>query len=156
MPTWNARLETGHEQIDAEHREFFRQLRALKDAVEAGAGRERMVVLINLLQNYVLGHFAREEALMAEVGCPALRANCTAHREFEGKLDRWLELLTMSGTPVSMLLDVYRESIRWIEAHILNIDCRLRGCASRKLAVKPATDLRPPPPHASGEADSSA
>jgi hypothetical protein len=37
----------------------------------------------------------------------------------------------MGGTPVSMLLDVHRESIAWIEAHILNVDCRLRGCTSK-------------------------
>ncbi|MCX6954655.1 MAG: hemerythrin domain-containing protein [Verrucomicrobia bacterium] len=131
MTTWNERFETGHAQIDAEHREFFRQLNALKGAVESGAGRERVVDLITILQTYVLGHFAREEAHMARVDCPALQANCAAHRDFALKLEHWLELLTMSGTPVSMLLDVHRESIGWIEAHIINIDCRLRGCVSK-------------------------
>ncbi len=134
MTTWNERFETGHAQIDAEHQEFFRQLQALKVAVEAGAGRERVVELIGILQKYVLGHFAREEAHMARVACPALGANCAAHRDFALKLDRWLEILTMSGTQVSMLLDVHRESISWIEAHIINIDCRLRGCSSKEPA----------------------
>ncbi len=128
MTTWNERFETGHAQIDAEHQEFFRQLNTVKVAVEAGAGRERMAGLIAILQKYVLGHFARVEAHMVRVACPALAANRAAHRDFALQLDRWLELLTMSGTPVSMLLDVHRESILWIEAHIINVDCQLRGC----------------------------
>jgi len=130
MTTWSARFETGHPQIDAEHREFIRQLQALKAAIDAGAGREQTVELIVILQKYALGHFAREEAHMLNVKCPATGANCSAHREFARKLDGWLELLSYSGTPVSLLLEVHRESIQWIENHILNIDCRLRGCTA--------------------------
>ena len=128
MINWSARFETGHAQIDAEHREFFNKLNGLQLALEAGAGRERIVELINLLQRYVLGHFAREETLMRRTHCPAYEQNRTAHREFERKLEVWLELFSTGGTPVSLLLDVHRESFAWIEAHILNCDCRLRGC----------------------------
>lgn len=128
MSTWNPRFETGHDQIDAEHREFFAKLSAMKQELDAGAGRERIVELINLLQRYVLGHFAREEALMRRTNCPAFEQNRAAHREFERKLEGWLELLSSSGSPVSLLLDVHRESFAWIENHILNCDCQLRGC----------------------------
>lgn len=128
MITWSERFETGQAQIDAEHREFFAQINALKEAVDRGAGRERIVELVILLQKYSLGHFAREEAHMQRIACPAAKENTCAHREFSAKLDGWLELLTMSGAPVSFLVDVQREATAWIEAHILNVDCRMRGC----------------------------
>jgi hemerythrin len=128
MITWTHELETGHEQIDAEHREFIRQLNELKAAIDAGAGTERTVELIVLLQKYALGHFAREENLMLRVGCPSHKRNCAAHAEFEAKLSGWLELLTYSGTPVSLVSEVHRESVAWIGAHIRNVDCGLRGC----------------------------
>ena len=128
MTNWSPRYETGHELIDAEHREFFAKLNTLKQALEAGAGRERIVELINLLQRYVLGHFAREESLMRRTNCPAYEQNRTAHREFERKLEGWLVLLSSNGSPVSLLLDVHRESFAWIEDHIINCDCQLRGC----------------------------
>lgn len=128
MIAWNARFETGHDQIDAEHREFFAKLNIMKLELEAGAGRERIVELINLLQRYVLGHFAREEGLMRRTCCPAYEQNRAAHREFERKLEGWLLLLSSSGSPVSLLVDVHRESFAWIENHILNCDCQLRGC----------------------------
>jgi len=99
MSHWNSRFETGHVVIDAEHREFLRQLDLLKHAIDDGAGTEKVVDLIVVLQHYVLGHFAREEAHMLRVGCPAHEANCAAHREFALKFDHWLELLTYAGTP---------------------------------------------------------
>lgn len=131
MPdAWNEELRTGHEMIDREHREFLRQLDELKTALDTGAGRERMVDLITILQKYVLGHFAREEAYMREVGCPTLEQNMAAHREFVGRFDRWIDFLTTHGMPVSILRDVHRESLAWINGHIVHIDCGLRGCRS--------------------------
>ena len=130
MTPWHSRFETGHAKIDEEHREFFRQLTALKTAVDAGAGRERTIELIMILQRYALGHFAREEAHMNRVRCPSRELNFDAHREFARKLEGWLDLLSFGGTPVSVLLDVHRESSAWIESHILNVDCCLRNCAS--------------------------
>lgn len=122
-------METGHPQIDAEHREIIRQLDELKSAIDAGAGRERTVELITILHRYALGHFAHEEAHMIRVHCPLRTANCAAHAEFAQKMAGWLDLLTFSGTPVSLVLEVHRESIGWIERHILHVDCGLRGCA---------------------------
>ena len=128
MTQWSPHLETGHAQIDSEHRELLAQLQSLKDAVDGGAGRERIAELIKILQAYVLGHFAREEAHMQRVNCPATELNRAAHRVFEHKLEGWLFLLSASGSPVSMLQDVHREACAWIEDHILKCDCQLRRC----------------------------
>lgn len=128
MTLWDERFATGHRQIDDEHQAFCRQLDAIKQAIDGGAGREQIVQLIVVLQKYALGHFAREEAHMLRFKCPAQRENCRAHRELETKLERWLEILTMSGAPVSVLTDVHREFSTWITDHILTIDCQLRGC----------------------------
>ena len=128
MTKWSERLETHHREIDDAHREFLRLLEDIKEAVDDGAGRERIVELILILQRYVLVHFENEEAYMLRVGCPAHAANCSAHSVFREKLEHWLTILTMSGSPVSVLMDVHRESSAWIESHILNIDCKLRGC----------------------------
>ena len=131
MNSWNESLETGHPTVDAEHRELIRQLEGVSMAVEAGAGLANVTELIVILQRYAHGHFSREEAHMLRVSCPAHGANCIAHREFSARLDRWLELLTQRGTPMSLILDVQRESVAWIRQHITRIDCQLRHCALR-------------------------
>jgi hemerythrin len=128
MTPWGPRFESGHPQIDAEHKEFFRKLGAIEAAIEAGAGRERIVELIAVLQKYALVHFSREETIMQTVQCPAIRENCAAHRAFEARFEGWLNLLSTSGSSVTLLRDIQRESTAWIESHIEHIDCRLRGC----------------------------
>ncbi len=137
MTIWSPRFETGHAHLDAEHRAFFDQLNRLQDAIESGAGREKIVEMITILQQYSLGHFAREEDHMRKVHCPAIDANCSAHRSFSAKLDGWLELLSTSGSPVTLLRDIHRESSAWIESHILKIDCQLRGCRTIGHAHQP-------------------
>ena len=127
--SWNDDYETGHPSVDAEHRELMRQLEELKVAVDSGAGREHVTDLLVILQRYAHGHFAREEAHMVRVKCPAHGANCAAHKEFSDRLDCWLELLTHGATPLSLVRDVQSESMSWIRRHILKIDCQLRHCA---------------------------
>jgi hemerythrin len=136
MSTWNPRFETGHPNIDAEHQEFFRRLDSVRTAIDAGEGRERIIDMITILQQYTLGHFSREEAHMRRVNCPALVANCTEHQEFAHRLDAWLTLLSTGVEPISLLVDIHREATAWIESHIVNIDCQLRNCRQ--------PDTRPP------------
>jgi hemerythrin-like metal-binding protein len=124
-------LETGHLRIDSDHRELLRQLEDVRGAIERGVGSQKTVDMIVLLQRYTLGHFLREEELMRRVSCPTLERNMAAHREFLEKVEAWLDLLTMSGTPLSVLRDVQREAEAWIRAHIAGVDCGLRGCPSR-------------------------
>lgn len=133
MLIWNPQFETGHENIDAEHREFFRLLNDLEAALHTRLEIAQAAELIVVLQQYVNGHFQREEAHMACVKCPAHAANCAAHREFSRKLDGWLTLLTSGvGTPVSLLLDVHRASCTWIETHIMSIDRQLLHCPNER------------------------
>jgi hemerythrin len=135
MTPWGPHFETGHPQIDAEHRQFFQRLGEIQDAIEAGAGRERIVELIAVLQQYALIHFSREEDFMRSVRCPAYKDNCAAHKAFGLKFDGWLQLLSTSGSSVTLLQDIHRESVAWIEAHIVDVDCKLRGCKRDEVRV---------------------
>ncbi|MBA4137787.1 MAG: hypothetical protein C0518_10765 [Opitutus sp.] len=131
MTPWSARFETGHPDIDADHREFFRHLETLRKALDHGAGVEKAAELLAVLQEHALGHFQREEKHMRDVACPALHRNCSAHAEFARKLEGWTQLLCLGGQSLSLIEDIHRESSTWMEAHIAGIDCQLRGCTVR-------------------------
>jgi hemerythrin len=64
---------------------------------------------------------------MTHVECPAAAANKQAHREFVARLDGWLVKLR-SGVSLPLVLEVHREISKWIGAHIVSVDCKLRGC----------------------------
>lgn len=138
MTPLSQRLETGHAHIDAQHCEFLRHLGVMKQAIDNGAGRERIAELITLLQQYALVHFADEENYMRAVNCPALAENHAAHQDFARRLDGWLILLSSIGSSVTLLSDIQRESTAWMLSHIAGVDCKLRGCRHTTDPIHPA------------------
>lgn len=127
MITWADSLATGHENVDSEHKQLIRSLNDLDAAMKQGVGREQITQMVTFLDNYVAGHFAREEAYMKKVNCPSLSENCKAHAELTGKLSKWKDQLA-KGASTSLILDIYRETSAWITNHIIKVDCKLRGC----------------------------
>jgi hemerythrin-like metal-binding protein len=127
MIPWTPALETGHPVIDDDHKKLIASLNELDAALQKGAGKEQVVPLITFLNRYTREHFLREEAHMARVQCPAATANIKAHRDFVAKLDDWVTRLN-TGPSLMLVLEVHRETSNWIRAHILSVDCKLRGC----------------------------
>ena len=95
MITWNVNLETGHPDIDREHRGICERLNEIEFALQKGVRREQVAQMVSILQNYTLLHFTREEGTMACVKCPRRRENCAAHAKFAARLERWMEVLTV-------------------------------------------------------------
>jgi len=126
MIIWNANFETDHPDIDREHRGICDRLNQIEIALDAGAGREQIAEMVSVLLSYTLVHFRREEAAMACVRCPLRGENCIAHAKFAGRLERWLEVLTIPDVSTVILKDVHAETCRWIEQHLLQIDSSLR------------------------------
>jgi hemerythrin len=128
MIQWNSSLETGHVVVDNDHKQLVAQLNRLSEALGRGAGREEITGIIVFLNSYAREHFAREEVHMQRVACSAYAENCRAHAQFLQKLATWLERLKSTGASTSLVLDVHREACAWISAHIVGVDCKLRGC----------------------------
>ena len=128
MINWNSTLETGHAMVDNDHKQLVEQLNQLSDALARGEGKERITGMIVFLNSYAREHFAREEKHMQQVGCPAFGENCRAHAQFLTKLAGWLERLKSTGASTSLVLEIHREACAWIKAHIVGVDCKLRGC----------------------------
>ena len=80
---WDASLETGDELIDDQHRSLFALANNLQDAIETHADdAETVTDAVYRLTDYVVEHFADEEAFMDRCGYPA--AEC--HKKLHGDL----------------------------------------------------------------------
>lgn len=128
MINWTPALETGHPIVDNDHKRLIAQLNALSDAMHRGEAKERISEMILFLGTYARDHFAREEAHMQRIGCPAYNENCHAHDQFISKLEGWVSRMQSQGASTSLVLEVHREASAWIQAHIVGVDCKLRGC----------------------------
>ena len=127
MINWNSTLETGVAVIDNDHRTLIEQINLLEEALQQGAGKDRLGELVAFLDKYTRMHFAREEALMTERKCPVSGLNCTAHLLLLQKLDAWNNRLNASGATTSLVLEINREMGAWITQHIIKIDCRINS-----------------------------
>jgi hemerythrin len=129
MIAWNHSYETGNPEVDRDHQEICARLNQIEAALENGAGREQITEMVSVLRDYTLVHFRREENIMACAKCPRHNENCKAHVQFEARLERWLEVLTipLPGIGTTILKDVHAESCRWIQHHLRQIDSSLRS-----------------------------
>ena len=140
MLTWTEDLATGNPRIDAEHREIYRQMNELGDAIVRGAGSATLNELAEVLLNYAYLHFHHEEHAMACAHCPAHRLNCAAHRDFIRRLRAWMCQINSGTFPQSQIYELHRETSLWIKNHIEHIDIRLRPLSAPPRGETPEGD----------------
>lgn len=130
MIQWNDTLATGHTIVDNDHRKLIDSLNELEIALKEGRGKDNIPKILAFLNLYTREHFAREEAHMKKIGCPAFDENCREHALLISRLDNWIERL-QNGASTVLVLEIHREIANWIRNHILRVDCKLRGCRAQ-------------------------
>lgn len=131
MAGWTPSLATGVAKVDAQHKELFRQVGLLGEAMSRGQGRQEIGKILDFLGKYVVEHFAEEERCMEEYDCPAAAANKQAHAQLlstfaalKGRFDR-------EGATPTLVLDIQSKLNDWLVQHIERIDKQLAGSAPR-------------------------
>lgn len=78
--SWSQDLAIGHELIDSDHQDIFDAAQRLQAEISSEEPEYSIVgeVLVELI-DHTGGHFAREEALMREIGFPAYEAHKREH-----------------------------------------------------------------------------
>ncbi len=117
---WSPDYETGHDEVDRQHRRLFEMVNELHEAMAKGHGREALEPVMKALAAYTLEHFATEEALMRSVGYPHLERHRDKHealaRQVEELLLRFSKgFLTIPSTLSRFLAD-------WLKHHIREED----------------------------------
>jgi hemerythrin len=116
---WTPDLSVGVELIDEQHRELFRRITRLVEAVKS---KECKYVF---LREYVVEHFGEEQAIMEKYGYPASDAHRAEHERFMKDFSALEEELR--GEPSSYTRSVYTNQIvvDWILNHIRTVDTGL-------------------------------
>jgi hemerythrin len=82
---WTEDMSVGVESIDVHHRQVWRRIRHLANAVADGRADEVRAAL-RFLHGYLAEHHAEEERWMAEAGYPGAREHTRAHAEILGRV----------------------------------------------------------------------
>ncbi len=117
FPDWQANLFLGVALMDEEHRELFKHIRAFREAVAKGRGREAASRIFDTLLDYTGRHFRHEEALLEKSAYPDLEAHKAQHKKLTAQvLELYRDKHALSSDSLGLFLD------QWLRGHIMEVD----------------------------------
>ena len=124
---WTDDLSVGVDIIDEDHQAFFRLADLLREITGTPDENQDMLVetAINILEEYVTGHFLREETAMAAAGYQFLAEHVAAHEAFAARASQIAQ--AYRGGDKEVAATVADLVNRWIVGHIRTMDMQYRG-----------------------------
>lgn len=114
---WSKTLSTGVAWQDRQHRELFKRINTLLDAVAVGLGKEEAVRLLKFLEDYIVVHFEAEEQAMNRFNYPATLEHLARHTAFIDEVGRLRSEFAATPTP-ALVIKIQRVVIDWLIKHI--------------------------------------
>ena len=121
---WCPDIETGHEQIDGQHRHIFKLLGDLVEECENKKNINTLKIL-NFLADYVVEHFADEEALQRQSKYPKFEWHREQHQFYINEFKKLNSEFAANGNSPKFTLDMNNTVISWIVRHIKSADVEL-------------------------------
>ena len=117
---WSKSYETGHPEVDRQHKQLFGMINELHEAMTQGHGRDVLGPVVKSLAAYTRDHFATEEALMREIGYPNLARHQEKHEALTQQVDELL--LRFSAGYLTLPSTLSRFLADWLKHHIREED----------------------------------
>ena len=126
MYKWEEKHSTGIQSIDNQHKEIFRYLNSLLDAMKIGQANKVIYQIVFDLENYSLVHFQKEEFFFQRFNYSGAKEHIQQHQFFIQKVSELKSDLKSGNIALSIeLLNFLKD---WIENHILVVDKNYSEC----------------------------
>lgn len=122
---FNKSLETGHENIDKQHKKLFEAINNLLDACSKGQGRNELEGTAKFLYEYTSIHFSDEEKLQKQVGYPDYINHKKYHEEFKNSILEIMKELQLQGPTIVLIGKVNSKIGDWLVNHIKKEDVKI-------------------------------
>jgi hemerythrin len=121
---WTSALSVGVPALDDQHRELFRRVDRLLDAMLRNDRTEAARLLL-FLREYAIVHFAAEEQLMWETGYPDATRHSAEHQSFSATLRSLDADFREHGATAPLVLQLERHAVGWLRDHVYFTDVAL-------------------------------
>ncbi|MCK5189339.1 MAG: bacteriohemerythrin, partial [Methylococcales bacterium] len=126
IPQWDDSLLIHVSQIDQQHKELFRRIGLLVEAVIQRKGSEQVVETLSFLEKHTQKHFKDEEELMMQNEYPHYLRHKEAHTNFIESLNLLKKERNYLGSDsLHLLLRIHSQVINWLMTHIKYTDTKL-------------------------------
>jgi hemerythrin len=126
---WEEKYSVGVQSIDNQHKEIFRLLGKLFEALKSGQAAKTTVGIITELENYAVIHFHKEEFFFRQFNYTDSAEHLQEHQQFIEKVAA-IKTDAKSGKLVSSF-ELINFLKNWIDHHILEMDMKYRECFHR-------------------------
>jgi len=118
---WNDGLNIGIESIDNDHKKLLSLITELSNAIQSNHTSDVIENIFLQLEEYIVAHFSREEALMKESHYSDLENHIKQHQDFVKKVPELKQKLLSADTrKVSQEVNVFLYN--WLMNHIIGED----------------------------------
>lgn len=131
---WSDEMSVGNEALDDDHKAFFDFAKILAE-VEVGR-QDKLVYLsaINMLEDYVTGHFHREEKALRAINYPHLEAHVQKHNVFRQHV--YAIINDYRGGKEGAIANLPTLIVGWLDQHILREDMQYKYWIKDKFVDK--------------------
>jgi hemerythrin len=118
-------MEVGVLEIDSQHLELVDRLNALMSMGHDAASKEETQKTMNLLEEYIVKHFADEEELQRKNKYPEYESHKKMHELYIGEFQKLKKEFADNGHSLKFTMDLNNSLINWIVKHIKSADVEL-------------------------------
>lgn len=122
---WDDRLATGIKSIDSQHKELFRRINSLVQAIKEQRCKHEIDGVIKFLEDYAKVHFSDEEKHMRRTGYAGLEEQRREHGKYLDALKDLKEqaaLPRVPGSSYDLSATTNQVVVDWIVDHIMKVD----------------------------------
>jgi hemerythrin len=127
------KLTLGLPEIDQQHKELFKRMDTLLEAMKAGKGCDEIIPLIQFLEDYVVVHFETEQKHMTQYKYPGLFEHQREHDEFVQKYLEAKRSFKQDGSCSAWVIRFQYLLRDWIKKHIAEQDMAMGKYLKEKM-----------------------
>jgi hemerythrin-like metal-binding protein len=120
--TWKDSFNSGHPELDAQHRGLFAVANELAAAARAGHSKAEIMAIVHRLMDDVVHHFRHEEQLLEQVGFVELDEHAAEHARLVARGRAILEAFAGGQLHLGELFRFFAHDI--VTRHLLSDDRR--------------------------------
>jgi len=132
---WSETFATGVGWQDRQHKELFRRMNSLLQAMDIGHGKNEVMKTFDFLDDYFVVHFEAEEQAMNQHPYPGMIEHIAEHMGFIERISA-LKKECQAGPTTALVIKVQNTVVDWLIHHIGSDDQRL-GRFIRETEKKP-------------------
>ncbi|MEI6100357.1 MAG: hemerythrin family protein [Eubacteriales bacterium] len=133
---WKEKYRIGVPAIDAQHEELFSRVTVFMESLRSNVPWPEKMPLVNetlaFMKEYVITHFADEEAYQISVGYPGCMEHKKVHDDMVAYVAQTANEYVQAGCPEALMQQFAGKLLAWLINHVAAEDQRIASYAQEK------------------------